>query len=284
MRLSLIISTLILWQLSYRPVEAYVFTYPVDIKDAHIQIHNSSRSRLDPESIKVLVWNIHKGADLGFRMDFLTYGLDRDLFLIQEMFQTPNVLAALNDLSLVRFDVGIAFRYRFKKGHPYSGTMIGSTVKPSFIGLSKSRDLEPVVRTHKVLTIGKYPISGHPDLLVINIHGMNVTSNKAFYRQINDGLKAMAGHKGPVIFAGDFNTNRQERIDFLERNLVHRLGFKNMKFRNDERMRSPVTNLIIDHSFIRGLDVVDAEVLGHLTSSDHKAMYFEVRVPILTLN
>ena len=42
---------------------------------------------------------------------------------------------------------------------------------------------------------------------------MNVTSNKAFYRQIDDAIRAMSGHRGPIIFAGDFNTNRKADLD-----------------------------------------------------------------------
>ena len=51
-----------------------------------------------------------------------------------------------------------------------------------------------------------------------------------------------------------------------------------MQFRNDNRMKSAITNLIIDFTFTRGLKLKDSEVLGHLKSSDHKAMFFEVAV------
>ena len=272
-----ILSLLISFQ--FPSAEAFLFTKPIKVSKAHKQINKSTETALNPDSIKVFVWNIHKGNDKGFKEDFLHYGADRDIFMIQEMYEQKKVTSTLSQMPGVRFDVGMSFRYRFKKGKPYSGTMIGSRVKPSFVGLSRSKNKEPVVLTYKVMTIGKYPIKGQEnDLMIVNIHGMNITSNKAFYRQINDAINAMSGHRGPIIFAGDFNTNRQKRIDYLQRNLVQRLGFEDMKFRNDRRMRSAITNLTIDFSFIRGLEVIDSEVLGELKSSDHKAMYFEVAV------
>lgn len=279
MKMMTMLLSIFLWTIVQQPTaNAYLLTKPVKLSKAHRQINKASVKALNPESIKVMVWNIHKGNDEGFKEDFISYGADRDIFLIQEMYQQKKVMKTLAAMPDVRFDVGISFKYRFKKGKPYSGTMIGSTVKPSKVTLSRSKDKEPVVLTYKVLTIGKYPIEGHEDLMIINIHGMNVTSNKAFYRQVNDAINAMAGHEGPIIFAGDFNTNRQPRIDYLQRNLVKRLGFDDMQFRNDERMRSAITKLTIDFTFTRGLDVTDSEVLGHLNSSDHKAMYFEVAV------
>ena len=277
MKMMTMLLSIFLWTIVQLPTaNAYIFTKPVKLSKAHRQINKATKAALNPESIKVMVWNIHKGNDPGFKEDFIAYGADRDVFLIQEMYQQKKVMKTLDAMPNVRFDVGISFKYRFKKGRPYSGTMIGSTVEPSSIALSRSKDKEPVVLTYKVLTIGTYPIKDNHDLMIINIHGMNITSNKAFYRQVNDAINAMAGHKGPIIFAGDFNTNRQPRIDYLQRNLVKRLGFDDMQFRNDERMKSAITNLTIDFTFTRGLDVIDSEVLGHLKSSDHKAMYFEV--------
>jgi len=276
-RVKLQIFALVLSAFFVSKADAFLFTKVPKLKKAHLVLGDAPSKALNPESIKVMVWNIHKGKDPGFYEDFTHYGSDRDILMIQEMYNSKHVMDSLEHFSDFRFDIGISFRYRFKK-HIYSGTMIGSHVKPSYTKISRSRDREPVVHTPKVLTIGSYPIEGHKDLLIINIHGMNVTSNKAFYRQVDDAIRAMSGHRGPIIFAGDFNTNRKARLRYLERNLVQRLGFTDMQFRNDKRMRSAFTNLIIDFTFTRGLRKIDSEVLGDLKSSDHKAMMFEVAV------
>lgn len=276
-RLKLQVFALVLSAFFVGKADAFLFTKVPKLKKSHLVLGEASTQALNPDSIKVLVWNIYKGKNDGFYEDFTNYGSDRDILMIQEVVNKKPVMDAIDHFTDFRFDIGISFRYRFKK-HIYSGTMIGSHVKPSYTKISRSRDREPVVNTPKVLTIGSYPIEGHKDLLIINIHGMNVTSNKAFYRQVDDAIRAMSGHRGPIIFAGDFNTNRKARLRYLERNLVERLGFTDMQFRNDKRMRSAFTKLIIDFTFTRGLRVIDSEVLGELKSSDHKAMYFEVAV------
>lgn len=276
-RLKLQVIALVLSAIFVGKADAFLFTKVPKLKKSHLILGEASTQALNPDSIKVLVWNIYKGKNDGFYEDFTHYGSDRDILMIQEVVNKKPVMDAIDHFTDFRFDIGISFRYRFKK-HIYSGTMIGSHVKPSYTKISRSRDREPVVNTPKVLTIGSYPIEGHKDLLIINIHGMNVTSNKAFYRQVDDAIRAMSGHRGPIIFAGDFNTNRKARLRYLQRNLVERLGFTDMQFRNDKRMRSAFTNLIIDFTFTRGLRVIDSEVLGELKSSDHKAMYFEVAV------
>jgi len=247
------------------------------LEEAHLVIGDASAEALNPESIKVLVWNIHKGKDRGFSKDFINIGKDRDILMIQEFYNSESVMASLDHFKGFRFDVGVSFRYRSNE-NIYSGTMIGSPVEPTYTTISRSIDKEPLIGTPKVLTIGTYPIAGTKDLLIINIHGMNVTPNEAFERQIGDAIEAMSGHTGPIIFAGDFNSNRQRRIDYLHHTLVQGLGFQDMQFRNDERRKSAFTKLTIDFTFSRGLKVIDSEILGDIDSSDHKAMYFEVAV------
>jgi endonuclease/exonuclease/phosphatase (EEP) superfamily protein YafD len=115
------------------------------------------------------------------------------------------------------------------------------------------------------------------ELLVINIHGLNVTGQDEFERHLLLAMEQVGDHHGPIIFAGDFNTRTKKRLAFMRELLIEEWGMDEMTFRNDERMRSFITGHIIDFTFTSGLEVIDSEVLGHLESSDHKAMYFEVR-------
>ena len=59
---------------------------------------------------------------------------------------------------------------------------------------------------------------------------------------------------------------------------LHGHGLVPVLFRNDERRKSKFSRKIIDYSFVRGLKVKDAWVLGKLKTSDHYAMVFEVEV------
>lgn len=178
-----------------------------------------------------------------------------------------------------RYDFGVSFAFRWNRDKQ-SGTLLGSKVAPLETWIARTEDVEPVVRTPKVLTMGTYPIEGseHP-LLLINIHGVNMTNQRAFERHLELSLDQIGDHQGPVVFAGDFNTRTQNRLAFMRERLIEQAGFSEVEFRNDERMRAFLTGHILDFIFVRGLDVVDAEVLGQLESSDHKAMLVEVRVP-----
>jgi endonuclease/exonuclease/phosphatase (EEP) superfamily protein YafD len=90
---------------------------------------------------------------------------------------------------------------------------------------------------------------------------------------MNQAKAEMLKHDGPVIFAGDFNTNMPAKVKFLMK-MTGALGMQSLEFKNDARMKT--LGQIIDYIFVRGLHPKDSSVLGHLKSSDHKAMMAEL--------
>lgn len=253
------------------------FFYIPELSDSEFYYKSPSREELNPESMKVLVWNVYKGEEDGFHRDYLEYAQDRDLLMIQEVVNTPDFLQSSLELSGFEHYFAASFGYT-KTPEKLSGTMLSSPVKASKLWMARTKDVEPFVRTPKVLTMGTYPMAGvEEELLVINIHGLNVTGQDEFERHLLLAMEQVGDHQGPIIFAGDFNTRTKKRLAFMRELLVDQWGMDEMSFRNDERMRSFLTGHIIDFTFTKGLEVVDSEVLGHLESSDHKAMYFEVR-------
>jgi endonuclease/exonuclease/phosphatase (EEP) superfamily protein YafD len=171
--------------------------------------------------------------------------------------------------------MGVSFLY--KKDHNYeTGTLIGSRVDPDWIKIKQTVDHEPVINTPKCLTFGKYPIAGtDQDLLAISIHGVNAVPLAALKRHLELTREEIQRHDGPVIFAGDFNTNLKSKVNALMK-FAADLNLRSLEFRNDARIH--VGGQIIDYIFVRGLHPKDAEVLGQLHSSDHKAMLAELAV------
>ncbi len=246
-----------------------------DLKLSFKTFGQTQETVLNPDSIKVMVWNIYKAKKDNFDRDFYQHVEGRDIVLLQESLSTEMKLFL--DLPLYQWDFGISFAYRSNL-QKYTGTMIGSLVNPTLAWMARTKDVEPVVRTPKTLTMATYPIAGtDKELMVINIHGLNLTTQKPFERHLQLAMLQMKGHTGPVVFAGDFNTRTQARLDYMRWLLIQQNGFQEMKFRNDKRMRAFGTSHIIDFVFTRDLEILDSEVLGDLESSDHKAMMFEAR-------
>lgn len=246
------------------------------MRDAHVVYGHSSKDSLNSEHFKVMVWNIYKGKKKKFSKDFARYSKGVDLFLLQEVVENNDVLGPISKLDGFRWDFGISFIHKTKKKSQATGTMLGSRVEPSAISLVKTLDSEPIIKTHKMLTVGYYPLSGtNQDLLAINIHGINMAGDEPFKRHVDQCIALIEAHDGPVLFAGDFNNKNLKRSNYLFSE-VTRLGLHPPAFRNDKRRKSLFSRVVIDHSFIRGLKVIDAEVLHKLKSSDHKAMMLEL--------
>lgn|GEM_PF-22420 len=243
--------------------------------ESHMSFGQASNASLNPNSIKVFVWNMLKGERKKFERDIKHHGADRDLFILQEGYHNNNNVRVLSEIPGTHWDFATSFWW-MKEGATPGGTMLGSKVEPSVFLMKRTHDLEPIIKTPKTLSIGKYPIAGmQEELLVISIHGLNFTNTQAFESHMKLAEAEMATHTGPVIFAGDFNTRNWDRynamVDMANRNKLHPVVFK-----DDKRIKP--FGVYLDHSYVRGLSVKNARVLKDVKSSDHKAMTFEVAV------
>lgn len=246
-------------------------------KDSHVVKGEASHRELDPSSIKVFVWNIKKTQEVAWQNEFENYTKGQDLVLLQEAYLNDRFNTAVADMPGVRWDMGVGFFYRMYNDTA-TGTMIGSSVEPSFVKVRHSDDTEPFVGTPKSMTFAKYPTVGNKELLVISVHGINLTTHKSFERQMAQAEREIVLHDGPVIFAGDFNTRTKARTAYLM-DLVKRLKLDEVKFKHAEyRMVWKFTKNYLDHGFVRGLKVKSAEVLKDSRGSDHRPLALEVEV------
>lgn len=246
--------------------------------EAHVRHGQALGREFNANSIKAFVWNIKKAGLFNWQTEFERFGKNQDLILLQEAYQTKRFISTTSAFSGVRWDMGISFLYR-RYNDQATGTMIGSVVDPTEVIVKHTPDLEPLVNTPKAMTFAKYPVENRQDeLLVISVHGINITSFGSFKRHMAQAEKVIVNHQGPVFFAGDFNTRTQGRTKYLM-DLIKKYGFKAVEFKNGEqRMRWKFTNNYLDHSFVRGLSVKNAEVIGESNGSDHKPMFVELAV------
>jgi endonuclease/exonuclease/phosphatase (EEP) superfamily protein YafD len=243
--------------------------------DSHVQIGDASQSQLNPNSIRILVWNLYKGEKEGFTKDFKRLSIDKDILLLQEGYLDNYMTQTLESMSDFQFDMGVSFIYK-KKNNTRTGSFIGSRVKPDKVYFTRTKDFEPFIKTPKTTTYAYYPIAGSDkQLLALSIHGINFANHQAFVNHVNQSVDMIKNHDGPVIYGGDFNTRTKKRTRHLKR-LMTSLGMKETTFRNDKRMRAVKVGQYLDHVFIKGLLVRDAEVLKNIKSSDHKAMVLDL--------
>lgn len=247
-------------------------------KDAHVTNGMALSREFNPHSIKVFIWNIKK-AELGnWKNEFESYGKNQDLILIQEAYQNERFNTTTANFDGIRWDMGISFIY-LQDNNTATGTMIGSKVEPIDVFVKHTRDVEPIINTPKAMTFARYQIENkNEELLVITVHGINLTDFSAFERHMAQAESEIENHHGPILFAGDFNTRTKERTGHLMR-LIEKHGLKPVTFKNGhQRMTWKFTKNYLDHSFVRGLSVKDAVVKGDSIGSDHKPMIMEISV------
>ena len=275
--LSLSLTLLFSQSVNATPIIDRYYKVP-SIEDAHTRTGAAHHTELDSKSIKAFVWNIKKTQTRGWKEEFVNFGKDKDLFLLQEAYESPLYNTTTLELPGIRWDMGVSFMYKIY-GYAATGTAIGSKAEPSEIIIKHSVDDEPVVGTPKSMTFAKYPLSdSHKELLVISVHGINITNFNSFKRHMNQAEVEIVKHDGPVIFAGDFNTRTKGRTRHLFE-LTKKLKLETVNFKNaDHRMVWFGTKNYLDHGFVRGLKVKDAEVLKDSIGSDHLPMVMDLAV------
>lgn len=255
------------WRFLYRPVP---------LEKSHTYRGYTLQNELNPFDIDVLVWNIKKTSMNKWEEEFLDFGKDKELILVQEYYDGEIFKKTIEGFTQMRWDMAASFSFP-EKNNITTGTMIGSVATPSEVVVTQSSGLEPVTRTPKTIIFAKYPIAGRNDhLLVISVHGINLKGQKSFEHHMIQAKNEIEKHDGPILFAGDFNTRTKKRTRYLF-SMVDKLGLEEVTFKNGQyRMEGAFSNNFLDHAFIRGLHVENAEVIPDSSGSDHKPLILKL--------
>lgn len=231
-----------------------------------------------PGRVSVLIWNCQKAQDSGFASAFPRLMQNRDLALLQEV--------QLHDASDETFLLSSSPRicgYSMATSFCYQATMsptgvaIGSAV-PHVEGSAEFQitpDREPIVGTPKASLIARFGLQGGRQLLAATVHGLNRTSQEAFEKQMGCLVESLKGHTGPMILAGDFNTQSAKKTKCLEA-CAATLGLTAVRFDPDARTLSKLSRRPLDHVFVRGGRVESSACWDQVGGSDHVAMTVDV--------
>lgn len=226
------------------------------------QSQDNGTPELVAGSIDLLIWNIQKGRNSGWLEDLHQFSGDKDLVLIQEAVLQTAVATELTP------DTYWSFAPGFQTTQGISGVVTFSTIQPLVQCNLSTR--EPWLRTPKATNIAEYGLKDRNDsLLVVNIHAVNLTFGvRALAEQLEQVRQVLAGHQGPVIFSGDFNTWSTKRQQVVNE-LVDSLRLTALSFDEDHRLR--VFGNPMDHVYVRGLTSLEA-MSQPVDTSDHNPM------------
>jgi endonuclease/exonuclease/phosphatase (EEP) superfamily protein YafD len=263
---------------------ARVTTLRCDAVDRILQAAGNGQvaDALDRRPFKVLLWNIHKQGDSGWENDLSVFAAANDVVLLQEAVLEPPLRKILNDTGL-RWLMASSFLLDADD----IGVLTATRVAP--IASCTQRVVEPLIRIPKSAVISWLPIvetavdtaagmraGTRETLAIVNVHSITFELSLDVYRNQLEALAdALAGHRGPMIFAGDFNTWNDARDRVLSE-IAARLGLTELNLRVDQR--AVFFGRHLDHIFIRGLETVDASAVP-VTSSDHNPLTATLRIP-----
>lgn len=219
-------------------------------------------STLNPELIRVLNWNIQKQISPTWRSDLERLCRQVDLALLQEVHLADDFLACFEHRWCHSFTQGWSTRNRM--------TGVATLAAVGHLSHNQLVCMEPLLRTPKATNITTYPLADSKDeLLVINLHAVNFCLGmRAYQEQLRGIVDVAKEHRGPIIFAGDFNTWHPGR-ERLIREVARMFGMEEVLFEEDHRTR--VFGKCLDYIFTRGLKTLDAHSRP-VASSDHNPL------------
>lgn len=235
-------------------------------QDAHCRVNMEATPTMENASLRLLVWNIHKGKDAGWQQALAEFSNTSDLLLLQEVTNKQKVASVISPEFSTALYVA-SFDYLDEK----SGVniMAKATADLYCAGMEK----EPWILIPKVASAVRFPLKNGQSLLAVNLHLVNFEINPTNYRnQLIKMMNLIEQHQGPIILAGDFNTWNEGRLALINE-LTQQVGLRAVEFEQDHRMRFFGNPL--DHIFIRGFKVKSATTV-QTDSSDHNPLIAEL--------
>ncbi|POB14874.1 endonuclease/exonuclease/phosphatase family protein [Halobacteriovorax sp. DA5] len=228
-----------------------------------------------PNEFKLTVWNMYKGKKDSWQIDFEELMNESDILLGQEFSFKGKMKERLFNPEDEEIILATSF---ISWGKHNTGVTNISKYPTIQITPLRSKVREPFIRTPKLSLASQYKLEDGRSITFINIHAINFVKKKSLKKQINQVVNYIRTTNGPVVFAGDFNTNSKSKIKMM-RNILSSEGFQEVKYTGeDDRMKWLGNKL--DYIWYRDLELISAKVRGDVEGSDHKPLQASFRIPI----
>ncbi len=229
---------------------------------------------LDPNEIEVMIWNQYKGKERSYRREYERLSHGKDVLILQEALINKKMSQLYSSQRDIHTIFAASFIYRLSR--KATGVASAARVKASSYLAQRSRAVEMVGSTPKMILFATYPLKGRSDeLMTVNIHALNSVTWQTLAVQILDALKIVKSHHGPVIFAGDFNTWSKKKIEYVFY-VMKKAGLEEVNFTHAER-KMKVFGRELDHAFTRGLKISNA-IVEKTDGADHQPLLLRAQV------
>ena len=216
-----------------------------------------------PPIIELVVWNIWKGSGgESFLDEYNRLAKGRHVLLLQEVLLT---LKALGNFAPKGFTASHGATYRRRDGLR-DGVMTVATAAPRE-GAQRilCESPEPLFKTTKATLVTNFKVTGRDEqLCIVNTHSTLVRRPATAVREIEKVLDHIKEHKGPLLYAGDFNTFSKTYIKEVDRAMAT-VGLRRVVLDSDPRTATTA----LDQIYVRGINVIFAKVETSFVQSDH---------------
>jgi endonuclease/exonuclease/phosphatase (EEP) superfamily protein YafD len=235
--------------------------YVPSAKESLITMGAFSEKTLPKKDVKVLIWNVYKGKDPRWEKEFRDIIRGHDLVLLQEAItdqRMPRIWR--EDFTKYAWNMAASFHLNPQEA---TGVVIGARAESFDLKFVRTKSRELFILTPKIALLSQFKIEGQEEkLMVVNTHSLNFTTTSLFIKSVEEKVQQIESHKGPLIFAGDFNTWNTRRWILLVQ-ILSELKLYPVDFANDTRFFK------LDHVFVRGIDIHQNQVLHGFKGSDH---------------
>ncbi|KYG62289.1 endonuclease/exonuclease/phosphatase family protein [Bdellovibrio bacteriovorus] len=218
----------------------------------------------------IFVWNVYKGQKAHiFEKDFRKLGEGKDFILLQEAL-VDDKMPKIWQQDFATYEWHLAQSFHYKKDLRSTGVAIGAKLPPASVDFIRAKTRELFWLTPKLTLFNEYDFGGTKALFVCT-HVLNFVTLKAFTASLYEIAAKMSEFKGPIVLAGDFNTWNVKRY-LIMKSIFRDLNLEHLDLENDGRL------LKLDHVFVRGFDVIKAQVHHTIISSDHFPLEIRLKV------
>ncbi len=235
-----------------------------------VKIGEGDNSPLARPDLNIFVWNVYKGQKANiFENDFKKHGSGKDFILLQEAL-VDNKMPLLWKQDFSAYEWHLAQSFHYKKDLSSTGVAIGSKFTPTSVDFIRSKAREFFWLTPKLTLFSEYEFEGRKVLFVCT-HVLNFVTTSAFSESLYEIAEKISHFEGPVVLAGDFNTWNVKRY-MIMKSIFRDLKLEHLDLENDGRL------LKLDHVFVRGFDVLKAEVHHTVMGSDHFPLEIKLKL------